>query len=127
MERSGQKIVEGAIAHSYHSASQADHIIWHAKIWCWQIHQERFSVETYKVAGAIKGRKSGKLKKISRILKSEFKIQFFLSQAQLLVTNAIFFADYRSDKPSDPPTCISTLLSWNPVVLEITGGPLAMT
>lgn len=59
MEGSGQQVIEGAIANSYHCAGQANDIIRHAEVWRWQVHQQRFCVEAHKVAGAVQGRKPG--------------------------------------------------------------------
>lgn len=47
---SGQQVVEGAIAHGHHGAGEADDIIWHAEVRCWQVHKKRLCVETHKVA-----------------------------------------------------------------------------
>lgn len=62
MERSGQQVVEGAIAHGHHSAGQADDVIGHAEIWRGQVHQQWLRVQAHKIAGAIGGRKPGEWK-----------------------------------------------------------------
>lgn len=54
MEGSSEEIVEGAIAHSHHSACKADHIVGHAEVGGGQVHQQGLCVESYKVAGAIR-------------------------------------------------------------------------
>lgn len=63
MERSGQQVVEGAVAHGHHGAGEADDIVGHAEVWCWQVHQQRLRVQAHKIAGAIRGRKPGEWKK----------------------------------------------------------------
>lgn len=63
MERSGQQVVEGAVADGHHSAGQADDVIGHAEVWCRQVDQQRLCVQAHKIAGAVRGRKSGEQKK----------------------------------------------------------------
>lgn len=62
MKCSGQQVVEGAVAHCHHGAGQANDIIGHAEVWCWQVHQQWLCVEAHKIAGAIEGRKPGERK-----------------------------------------------------------------
>lgn len=38
VEGSGEKIIEGAIAHGHHSARKADHIVGHAEVRCRQVY-----------------------------------------------------------------------------------------
>lgn len=62
VKRSGQQVVEGAVAHCHHGAGQADDIIRHAEVWRRQVHQQRLRVQAHKIAGAIRGRKPGEWK-----------------------------------------------------------------
>lgn len=62
VKRSGQQVVEGAVAHGHHGAGQADDVIGHAEIRCRQVHQQRLRVQAHKIAGAVRGRKPGEQK-----------------------------------------------------------------
>lgn len=54
MEGSGEEIIEGAVAHSHHSAREADHIVGHAEVRRGQVHQQRLRVEPDEEAGAVR-------------------------------------------------------------------------
>ncbi len=50
LERTGEQVVKGAVAHRDHRAGEADDVVGHAEVRRGQIYQQRFGVHSHKIA-----------------------------------------------------------------------------